>query len=264
MQVDIPPSATNPGQARSTITLWLLGLAACILFFSFIALGTWQVKRLIWKTDLIARVNSRVNAPATTPPPRDLWNNVNAVSDEYRHVQVSGVLLPQFTVRVSASTVYGRGFWVMMPLQMNDGNIIWINRGFIAFGAKPGPDSALTSINFSGLMRMNEPGGALLRPNHPERQEWNSRDVLAMSAQAQLKNAAPFFIDAEAAPEPAGCEAGQCSNHPVGGLTVIAFNNNHLVYLLTWYGLALMVAGGVYIAAKSEIRLRRSFEDCAD
>ena len=28
---------------------------------------------------------------------------------------------------------------------------------------------------------------------------------------------------------------------PVGGLTVIAFPNNHLVYALTWYALAVMV-----------------------
>ena len=29
----------------------------------------------------------------------------------------------------------------------------------------------------------------------------------------------------------------------VGGLTVIAFRDNHLVYALTWYALALMIIG---------------------
>lgn len=31
----------------------------------------------------------------------------------------------------------------------------------------------------------------------------------------------------------------------MGGLTVIAFPNSHLVYALTWYGMALMLAGAV-------------------
>jgi len=46
---------------------------------------------------------------------------------------------------------------------------------------------------------------------------------------------APFFIDADATPNPGGL--------PVGGLTVISFPNNHLVYALTWFTLALMLAG---------------------
>jgi surfeit locus 1 family protein len=46
---------------------------------------------------------------------------------------------------------------------------------------------------------------------------------------------APYFIDAEAAPGNAAA--------PVGGLTVVSFHDNHLVYALTWYALAAMTAG---------------------
>ena len=36
--------------------------------------------------------------------------------------------------------------------------------------------------------------------------------------------------------------------YPVGGLTVIAFRNAHLVYSLTWFGLAgLALAGAVLV-----------------
>lgn len=48
-----------------------------------------------------------------------------------------------------------------------------------------------------------------------------------------LSAVAPYFIDADAAVNPGGL--------PVGGLTVIHFPNNHLVYAITWYGLAAMV-----------------------
>ena len=40
-------------------------------------------------------------------------------------------------------------------------------------------------------------------------------------------------------------ELVHCAAPAVGGLTVIAFPNSHLVYALTRYGMALMLAGAV-------------------
>jgi surfeit locus 1 family protein len=38
---------------------------------------------------------------------------------------------------------------------------------------------------------------------------------------------------------------------------VIKFHNNHLIYALTWYGLALMVAGGTaYVIRQEMLALR--------
>ena len=44
---------------------------------------------------------------------------------------------------------------------------------------------------------------------------------------------------------------------PVGGLTVTSFTDNHLVYAITWYALALMVALAAGHVARVELRLRR-------
>ena len=40
------------------------------------------------------------------------------------------------------------------------------------------------------------------------------------------------------------------------GMTVVRFHDSHLVYALTWYGLALMVAGAGWYVARYERRLR--------
>ncbi|RVB98891.1 SURF1 family protein, partial [Mesorhizobium sp. M7A.F.Ca.AU.002.06.1.1] len=61
--------------------------------------------------------------------------------------------------------------------------------------------------------------------------------VQAIAAKQGIGQVAPYFIDADATPNPGGW--------PVGGLTVVSFHNNHLVYALTWFGLALMVLGAV-------------------
>ena len=43
---------------------------------------------------------------------------------------------------------------------------------------------------------------------------------------------APYFLDADAAPNVGG--------YPVGGLTVVKFADNHLVYALTWFALCAL------------------------
>ena len=94
----------------------------------------------------------------------------------------------------------------------------------------------------------SEPGGAFLRSNDPAADRWFSRDVAAISASRGLSMVAPYFIDAER--EPGG------SRLPIGGLTVIAFPNNHLLYALTWGTLALMAAAGTIFVNLDLLRSR--------
>jgi surfeit locus 1 family protein len=101
------------------------------IFLCFAFLGTWQIYRLQWKLDLIARVGQRVHATAIAAPDQQLWSGVNAANDEYRHVQVSGLLLSEQTSYVQASTVLGSGYWVLTPLRQTDGSVVLLNRGFV-------------------------------------------------------------------------------------------------------------------------------------
>jgi surfeit locus 1 family protein len=80
------------------------------------------------------------------------------------------------------------------------------------------------------------------------------KDLSAMAATAGLPKDAtvlPFFIDADAAPNPGGL--------PVGGVTVINLPNNHFQYALTWYGLALVLLA--VVATRLWNRQRTSREE---
>lgn len=232
------------GRPVSRFRLAVLVSGAALLFLLFAALGVWQIERLGWKRDLVARVDARVHAAPVAAPGRANWAGVGRASHEYLRVQARGRYLHDEAALVQAATERGAGFWVLTPLQRDDGTVLWVNRGFV-------PNSAADAVRrgdastqvpegpteVTGLLRLSEPGGGFLRDNDPAADRWFSRDVAALSAARRLPAAqvAPYFIDADAAP-------GAADGAPVGGLTVIRFSDNHLPYALTWFALALMAA----------------------
>ena len=220
-----------------------LCLALAILFAG---LGIWQVERRAWKLDLIAKVEGRVRAAPTALPPRNEWQRDNA----YRRVRVTGTFLHDRETLVQALTALGGGWWVLTPLQTNDGTIL-VNRGYVPDDRRDRATrrEALPSgsVTITGLMRATEPGGGFLRNNDPVAERWFSRDVAAIAKARNLGPTAPFFIDADDTPNPGG--------FPIGGLTVISFRNNHLSYAVTWFALALLsVAGSVMVLRSGKRR----------
>jgi surfeit locus 1 family protein len=239
---------SKPHSARAHNSLKrLLGYVLAAFFFSaFFALGTWQVYRLNYKLDLIERVENRVHAPPVNAPAASEWPNIGRESHEYLSVNVQGELLPQYTTRVQATTVLGAGHWLLTPLRQANGEVVWINRGYIPVNEADPMTVENTEGQFKvrGLLRISEVGGAFLRKNDPAGNRWYSRDIAALSQHYSLGKAAPYFIDA-GTPRNLGEEITGFSpkTYPVDGLTVIKFHNSHLVYAFTWYALALMVAG---------------------
>ncbi|MBD2859477.1 SURF1 family protein [Spongiibacter sp. KMU-158] len=231
--------------------LAVLGLAA---FISFIALGNWQVERRAWKLDLIERVNARVHAQAVSAPLPSEWVSITRDSHEYLHVFLTGHFVQGKDTLVVAATDLGSGYWVMTPFKTERRGTVYINRGYIGQGVSPAAPPT-GELRLEGLLRMNEPVGSVLRENQPEQDRWFSRDVLTMADQHGL-SVAPYFVDAAKA-QP-GSPGG---NGPVGGLTVIQFHNSHLVYILTWYGLALMVLVAAFLVWREERRRAISPQD---
>ncbi|MDR3511960.1 MAG: SURF1 family protein [Caulobacteraceae bacterium] len=226
-----------------------------LLFAVFTALGVWQLERLSWKLDLIAQVDARVRAAPAPPPGPRAWAEVTAGRDAYRHVRVSGTFENDRETLVQAVTEAGPGFWVMTPLRTDAGYVVLVNRGFVPQTAAPqaarlaGLVTGPTTV--TGLLRISEPHGGFLRANQPAAGRWYSRDVAAIAGARGVSQAAPYFIDADATPNRGGW--------PRGGLTVIRFHNSHLVYALTWFGLAGMVAlWGAWPAVETARARRRA------
>ena len=109
-----PAAATRPPAPRRRWRVAFAGLLA-VAFCGFIALGVWQLQRMAWKHDLIARVDARIHAAAVPAPSRARWASVSDANDSYRRVSVSGRFLPDSETRTQAVTEVGGGFWLLQP-----------------------------------------------------------------------------------------------------------------------------------------------------
>lgn len=220
----------------------VLSVVLILLAMAGVGLSVWQVERRAWKHALIGAVEQRAqSAPVAAPGPAQ-WPGVTAERDAYRRVTVEGRFVHDRETLVQAVTDIGGGFWVITPL-VTDQFTVLVNRGFVP------PDRKIQSsrsagnpagkVRVTGLLRISEPGGGFLRTNDPAQDRWYSRDVAAIAAARGLGPTAPYFIDANGAPNPGG--------YPVGGLTVVRFSDNHLVYALTWLVLAIGCAWGAFM-----------------
>jgi surfeit locus 1 family protein len=221
---------------RSAKGRWLLAGLAFAGLLLFTALGIWQVERRTWKLALIEAVDERIHAPPVTAPSLSDWRRRPASDWQYRHVMIVGRFQHDRETLVQAVTEQGNGFWVLTPVVTPNGVTVLVNRGFVP------PERAdrrtraaalpLGPARVAGLLRLSEPGGRVLRPNRPAEDRWYSRDVAAIAARRGLTAVMPYFIDADATPIP--------GSWPSGGMTVVSFPNNHLVYALTWFSLAIL------------------------
>ncbi len=217
---------------RSRSLLWPT-LAVGIALLVLLGLGTWQVERLEWKRALIAARHAAVTAPPTELP-RDA---AAARSLDYRRVRVGGHFLNDRELYLAATSADGHaGFLVFTPLEMPDGAALLVDRGFVPENRRA-PEARAAGepageVTVAGLLRVppaTKPAW-FVPDNNPVRNYWFYVDIPAMAAAAHLERVLPFYVDADATPNPGGL--------PIGGQTRLELPNNHLQYAITWYALA--------------------------
>ncbi len=221
-----------------------------------IGLGTWQWNRLQWKEDLIARLEARRLAEPVSYVAA-LGKYVNDGDVEYLRVRLNGTFDHNVERHLYAPTTKAQG-WHVYTLFQPDGGLppIFVNRGWVPNdlkeAAKRGEGQVTGSVMLTGLLRLAQARGYFSPPDDAAGNHWYTRDAEAMRwgskgppspADLALSNAkaiAPFTLDAEAEPANPG-------EWPKGGTTELRLPNNHLQYVLTWYGLALTLIG-VFVA----------------
>lgn len=240
----------------NAITATVLAVVCVIIL---IGLGIWQLDRKVWKENLIATVTSRIAQTPADLPPRASWPRLAQDANEFSRVTFPAEFLAgqEALVYTAGSPfrpdVKGPGYWVFAPAQLAGGSIVLVNRGFIPLEKKDPatrPDGNVRgSVDIVGAMRWPETRGLFTPADDPKTNVWYLRDLKAIAAEKKWATAAPFYIDQEA-PVPPGAL-------PLPAKIDVKLSDNHLQYAVTWFGLALGLAG-VYVVWIAG-RLRRRY-----
>jgi surfeit locus 1 family protein len=238
------------------------GLFTLLAVAILCSLGVWQVHRLAWKEDLIARVEARTSAADAAPLPAERdWAKVGPEHDEYRRVKATGRYLYDSETFAYAlvsdpkGKFSGPGYWVMTPLLRENGSIVIVNRGFVPLDRMDLPTRVAgqenAKVTVVGLLRLPEHRAWFTPADDPVRKIWQERDPALIAKTFELSHVAPFFIDAiESGPD----------GLPQGGETRLTFANDHLQYAITWFGLALAAICVFFIFARREFRRPAALE----
>jgi len=230
---------------RPAAGLLLPSLLAFFAFIVLLALGTWQLERKVWKSVLIGKLTSRLSAAPADFPVRAAWPNLSADLFEYDRVSFRAEYLPDKDALVWATASAMRddvkppGFFVFTPARLPDGQLVVVNRGFVANprpnGASPRPAPAAGPVTILGVLRWPErPSWFQTTRYDPSDRLWFVRDQLAMAAEHQWGEVTPFYVERESQQPPDGL--------PSPGKLRPNLPDNHLQYALTWYGLAVVLA----------------------
>lgn len=226
-----------------------LTIAVVIATAMLLALGAWQMQRLHWKRDLIARFEAR--AAAEPVALKAALNMFTGSTDDARFLRVhaTGRYDHERELHLYALRKGEPGWHIVTPLQTADGQRVLVIRGFVpdrlkeprtrAEGAPEG------NVEVTGQVRYGETAGTFTPDNDPSANRWFWRDLTAMQQAAGAGQGTfmlPFFVELEAPdhaarwPEP----------HP---FTAARLHNRHLGYAITWFGLAaaLLAIYGVLV-----------------
>lgn len=228
------------------------GIFSLVMVALCIGLGVWQLQRRAEKHALIAALTERLAAAPGALPQASQWSALTPGRDEFRRVRFVATWQPRPDAMVYSAgsavrdDVTGPGTWAFMPATLPSGEIVVINAGFVqnTMQDRAQQDRAVTRLvtgepmTLTGYLRFPESAGTLTPPENMAKRLWFSRDHLAMARTLGWgeggKPVAPFYIDLEA-PVPA-------SGIPKPGPLTVHLKDNHMQYVITWFGLAGAVA----------------------
>lgn len=219
---------------------WGTVAAIVIALIILLSLGTWQVLRLQWKEALIAEINTRSTAAPMALADVEAREKSGADID-YVGMSATGHFEYTHEQYFFATNDGEVGYHVYTPLILPDGRVLFVNRGFVPEALKDpakrmaGQVAGEMTIKGLARARLTEKPSWVVPDNEAYKQLYFWKDLDEMAAQAAVPTdkLVPFFLDADATPNPGGW--------PRGGVTQIDLPNNHLSYAVTWYGLAAVL-----------------------
>ena len=169
-------------------------MVALIPVISF-GLGVWQIKRLDWKTNLIAKYEDRLVKPPLQLPPQI---DPSVIPEfEYRRIYATGHFRHDKEMLIGPRTRDGEdGFVVVTPLERDNASTVLVNRGWVSKKVHAQKDRPLGlpqgTVTLEGLLREPWKKNMFTPDNKPEEGRFYFPDVYQM---AEFSGSQPVWIE---------------------------------------------------------------------
>lgn len=191
------------------------------------ALGTWQIQRLAWKNDILAKLDAAYENPETNP------NLSTLAENDFIYGTMKGRLLFDKSILLGHMVQNDKpGHFLITPLETSQGTLL-INMGFTPndqpLETHPVKSSNGQTLKVSGIIRQPK-WNSFTPENNPEKNTWYRADTKQIATAQNLKNTIPFVMYADSASRK--FDAAFPNNERW------APNNNHGQYAFFWFALA--------------------------
>lgn len=228
-------------------------LLVVVAIVTMINLGFWQLDRLDQRRAFNATIEERYDQPPV--PLDDIVPSGAAPGDEaledieWRPVTVSGSYLPDESFTVVNRSQSGRaGRNVATPLQLDDGRVLIVNRGFVPL-TDDVPTVPAVDVDLVGRARTSQERGLgqLSDPADGELAEVQRIDIARLAGQLPGE-VVPVYVDlAESSPPEAEPFPEPVAPPELG-------EGNHLSYAAQWFIFSVAVGVGWVLAVRRSAR----------
>lgn len=183
-------------------------------------LGIWQLQRMEWKSDLLAKIEQNMQ---TTIP---LSEFKSIEEDEFKQVELVGEYQHGDEFHILSRTYNGKaGTHVVTPLTVGSDDKILINRGWVKADGDYEKPAGIVEV--TGIIRSSQKGGWLSLKNDPEKNHWFSINLPEMYKKISAQPH-EFYID----------RVSDKKTYPLSLPKKINMHNQHLQYVITWFTLS--------------------------
>lgn len=198
-------------------------------------LGTWQLYRWRWKTNLLQDIEDGLERP-----PLDYFREdpANLEKIRFRRLKLSDCQYPEDRVVLvgprGAQEIFPKEKFASMLIRKfrgPDDKYYLLNEGWLPWRA-PIPKSRIAPENIRVVLDRSEAVSIFAQKNDPSKGEWRWKDIDAI---AKYLGTEPVMFKRIQSP-------GDNYRGTIPSKATFEISNRHLEYILTWYGVGIATA----------------------
>lgn len=228
----------------------LIHLGVVLLIVLMMNLGLWQLRRLDEKKAFNSLISARTTQAVVSLSDTPFTSPDFSQNFEWRRVTVTGTYNSQYAVTVVNRSQNGTaGYDTVVPLTLNDGSTIYVNRGFVPLATStPAPPSGVVQVE--GYLRDTQTRGALgaVDSNDISNTEFQRFDIELIGKRIPSGNVLPIYLDRiSEKPE-------QNADWPAIVDLPPRDNGSHLSYAVQWFFFSTVAATAWVVVVRKRLR----------